>query len=30
MVSILKDHPVLKIVRGALVELPTPANISTL
>jgi ubiquinol-cytochrome c reductase cytochrome b subunit len=28
MNSIIKTHPALKIVRGALVELPTPANIS--
>jgi len=27
MKSILKTHPLLKIVRGSLVELPTPANI---
>lgn len=30
MVSILKAHPVLKIIRGALVELPSPRNISAL
>lgn len=30
MISILKSHPVLKIASGALVELPTPANISSL
>jgi ubiquinol-cytochrome c reductase cytochrome b subunit len=30
MTSILKKHPLLKIVSGALYELPTPANISRL
>jgi len=30
MVSILKKHPLLKIVRGSVVELPTPSNIRTL
>ncbi len=30
MISILKRHPVLKIARGALVDLPTPSNISSL
>lgn len=30
MSSILKTHPVLKIVNGALVDLPSPANISSL
>lgn len=30
MTSILKSHPALKIVRGALIDLPSPANISSL
>ena len=30
MVSIFKSHPVLKIVSGSLIELPTPANISSM
>ena len=30
MVSHLKIHPVLKIINGSLVDLPTPANISSL
>jgi len=30
MVSIIKTHPVLKILNGSLVDLPTPANISSL
>jgi len=30
MVSHIKSHPLLKIISGALVELPTPRNISTL
>lgn len=30
MISILKTHPVLKIARGALVDLPSPANLSSL
>jgi hypothetical protein len=30
MTSVLKTHPALKIVRGALVDLPSPANISSL
>ena len=29
MKSILKTHPLLKIIRGSLVELPSPANIRT-
>jgi hypothetical protein len=28
--SLIKTHPLLKIVRGSLVELPTPAAISTI
>jgi len=28
MVSQIKTHPLLKILRGVLVDLPTPANIS--
>ena len=28
MNRIIKTHPVLRIIRGALIELPTPANIS--
>lgn len=30
MTSIIKTHPALRIVRGALVELPSPANISSM
>ena len=30
MTSILKTHPLLKIARGALYELPTPSNIRTI
>ena len=30
MISVLKTHPVLKIINGSLVDLPTPANISSL
>ncbi len=30
MKSILKTHPLLKIARGALYELPTPTNISAI
>nr|AYV63059.1 cytochrome b [Lovenula raynerae] len=30
MISILKTHPVLKIASGALVELPSPSNISAM
>ncbi len=30
MVSVLKTHPALKIVNGALIDLPSPANISFL
>ncbi len=30
MTSILKTHPVLRIVSGSLIELPTPANISAM
>jgi len=30
MASIIKTHPVLKILNGSLVDLPTPANISSL
>jgi ubiquinol-cytochrome c reductase cytochrome b subunit len=30
MISILKTHPILKIVNGSLVELPSPANITGL
>ena len=30
MTSVLKTHPVLKIINGSLVDLPTPANISSL
>lgn len=30
MISILKRHPVLRIVSGSLIELPTPANISAM
>ena len=30
MYSINKTHPVLKIVSGSLIELPTPANISAM
>jgi hypothetical protein len=30
MVSVLKTHPALKIVNGALIDLPSPANISSL
>ena len=30
MVSFLKTHPVLRIVSGSLIELPTPANISAM
>lgn len=30
MISITKKHPVLKILSGSLIELPTPANISTI
>jgi len=30
MVSVLKAHPALKIVNGALIDLPSPANISSL
>jgi len=30
MKSVFKSHPLLKIIRGSLVELPTPRNISTL
>ena len=30
MLSILKTHPILKIISGSLVDLPTPTNISSL
>ena len=30
MTSILKTHPLLKIARGVLYELPTPSNIRTI
>lgn len=30
MISIIKTHPVLKIVSGSLIELPTPGNISAM
>jgi len=30
MISIIKVHPVLKIANGALVDLPSPSNLSTL
>jgi hypothetical protein len=28
MLSLLKTHPALKVVNGAVVDLPSPANIS--
>jgi len=30
MINIRKSHPLIKIINGALIDLPTPANISTL
>lgn len=30
MASVLKTHPVIKIVNGSLIDLPTPVNISTI
>ena len=30
MISFLKTHPVLRIVSGSLIELPTPTNISAM
>jgi ubiquinol-cytochrome c reductase cytochrome b subunit len=30
MISVLKTHPALKIVNGVLIDLPSPANISSL
>lgn len=30
MISVLKSHPIIKIVNGSVVDLPTPSNISTL